>query len=119
MAGDILQAALVPGTPLMVIEIRHVGHQGVAADGAMTRPPGPFLGHTVGLGGDPAQRASLDQALQTVWAAAATVDTGRAAPPFAEGQRSPGSPLSPSDQSRLAAIRSAVDPHGVIRTARV
>ena len=119
VAGDILQAALVPGTPLMVIEIRHVGHQGVAADGAMTRPPGPFLGHAVGLGGDPAQRASLDQALQTVWAAAATVDTGRAAPPFAEGQRSPGSPLSPSDQSRLAAIRYAVDPHGIIRTARV
>jgi hypothetical protein len=85
----------------------------------MTRPPGPFLGHAVGLGATLAQRASLDQALETVWAAAATVDTGRAAPPFAEGQRSPGSPLSPGGQSRLAAIRSAIDPHGIIRTARI
>lgn len=119
VAEGILQAALAPGTPLMMIEIRHVGNHGPAPDGAMTRPPGPFLGHAVGLGATPAQRASLDQALETVWAAAATVDTGRAAPPFAEGQRSPGSPLSPDGQSRLAAIRSAIDPHGIIRTARI
>jgi len=125
VAGDILQAGLAPDTPLMMIEIRHLGDSGPAAagpspaaDGAMTRPPGPFLVHAVGLAGDPAQRASLEQALQTVWAPAAAVDTGRAAPSFAEGQRSPGSQLSPSAQSRLAAIRSAIDPSSIIRTAR-
>ena len=125
LAGDLLAAALAPGSPLMMIEIRHVGgqgpagDQGPAAEGAMTRPPGPFLVHAVGAAGDPAQRAPLDQALQALWGAAASADTGRAAPPFAEGQRSPGSPLSPSDQSRLAAIRSTIDPAALIRTARI
>lgn len=124
VAEDILRAALAPGTPLKVIEIRHVGYddpaagQLPAAGGAMTRPPGPFLVHAVGVGPGPAQRAQLDQALETVWAAAAAAGTGRAAPPFAEGQRSPGSALSAPDQSNLAAVRSAIDPHGIIRTAR-
>ena len=119
LAGEILHTGLAAGTPLAMIEIRHVDDPDPAADGAMTHAPGPFLVHAVGVAAEPAARASVDQALQTVWQAAAPADTGHAAPPFAEGQRSPGSPLRPADHARLAAIRSAIDPHAIIRTARI
>lgn len=118
VAADILRSGLADGTPLLMIEIRHVGNPDPATPGAMTQAPGPFLVHAVGLAGPPAEREALDQALQTVWDTAATVDTGRPAPPFAEGRRSPGSPLAAPDLARLKAIRSAIDPDGMIRAAR-
>ena len=118
-AGEILHTALADGTPLAMIEIRHVDDPDPAVDGALTHAPGRFLVHTVGLAPDPAARAAVDQAVQAAWQAADPAGTGRAAPPFAEGQRSPGSPLAPADHARLAAIRAAIDPHGIIRTARI
>jgi hypothetical protein len=123
VAAGILRLGLREGSPLMMIEIRHVAGPDPAddpvADGAMTRPPGPFLVHAVGAAGPPGQRAELDGALQSVWDAAASVDTGRPAPPFAEGQRAAGSALTAAAETRLTAIRAAIDPGGLIRYARV
>jgi hypothetical protein len=35
------------------------------------------------------------------------------------GQARTASPLRPADHARPAAIRSAIDPHAIIRTARI
>ncbi|HEY5361336.1 MAG TPA: FAD-binding protein [Streptosporangiaceae bacterium] len=123
VTADLLRLGLRGGSPLMMIEVRHVAGPGpaddLAGDGAMTRPPGPFLVHAVGAAGTPEHRAELDGALQSVWDAAAPVDTGRPAPPFAEGQRAAGTALTAADEKRLTATRAALDPGSLIRYARV
>lgn len=115
---DLLGHGLVDGSPLMMIEIRHVGNADPEADGAMTTVPGPFLLHAVGSAADTAEREEVHAALDRLRAAAAPVDTGLAAPAFAEGQRTTGASLSAAGVERLGAIRARVDPAGLIRTAR-
>jgi hypothetical protein len=118
VATAILSAGLLERTPLQMIEIRHLANPDPPSEGAMTSVPGPFLVHAVGAAQGGGQRSAIDGALAGVWAAAAPADTGRVAPPFAEGQREPGTALEPAGLARVQAIRSLLDPAGRIRTAR-
>ncbi|HEY2523283.1 MAG TPA: FAD-binding protein, partial [Streptosporangiaceae bacterium] len=67
---------------LNMIEIRHVASSAAVPDGALTRAPGPFLLHAVGVAGDDTGRARVDDLLTNVGRAAGPADTGLAAPTF-------------------------------------
>ena len=123
IAASILELASPPASPLALVELRNTGSAAPPAaaavtSGAVTAVPGPFLLHAVGLAATPAEREGAEQALAGIRRAWAPADLGRSAASFAEGR--PGDPdsLPPADRERLAAIRAALDPDGVIAASR-
>lgn len=117
-ARDILSLATADTSPLTMIELRNVDSAVSPVAGAVTTPPGPFLLHAVGLAPTPEARTPLERALAAVRRSAAPVDLGLSAVSFAEGRESNEDSLEASDRDRLAAIRAAADPHGVIGASR-
>jgi hypothetical protein len=99
---------------LNMIEIRHVASGATVPGGALTRAPGPFLLHAVGLAGDDSARARVDDVLADVGRAAGPADTGLAAPAFREGQPDDAGAYRPADLRRLTAISQQLDPDGVL-----
>ena len=85
-----------------------------APDGALTRAPGPFLLHTVGVAGDDVARAHVDDLLHDVADAAAPADTGLAAPTFREGQPDDAGAYRPADLDRLTVISQQLNPDGTL-----
>ena len=121
IAAGILGLAADPGSPLALIELRDTagpGRTAPPADGAVTAVPGPFLLHAVGLAATPGTREAAEQALGRVRRAWAPADAGRGAVSFAEGRPGDADSLAPADRERLAAIRAALDPGGVIAASR-
>jgi FAD/FMN-containing dehydrogenase len=121
IAASILSLASDPGSPLALIELRNTGSTGSTAPpagGAVTAVPGPFLLHAVGLADTPGAREAAEQALGSVRRAWAPADAGRSAVSFAEGRPGDADSLAPADRERLAAIRAALDPDGVIAASR-
>jgi len=72
----------------------------------------------VGDAEHPAGAAVLGTAFRQVAAIAAAADIGRGIGSWAEGQRSVPDALTPADRHRVAAIRRAIDPDGVIAASR-
>lgn len=119
LAGDVLDTAAAPGSPVAMIELRNVGNSAPARDGAITTVPGPFLLHTVGLAADPGSRAATEQGLAQVQAAAQLADVGLAAASFAEGRAEVADGLQPAARHRLAGVRAAVDPDRRVAPSRI
>lgn len=99
---------------LNMIEVRHADTASVGQDGAFTTVPGSFLMHAVGAAADDDARGRVDAVLHDVETAAGSADIGHAAAPFREGQPDTADAVSPSTRERLRAVRSAVDPDGVL-----
>lgn len=119
-ALDILGAhGLGDHAPLSEIEIRHTATTTrVDPPGALTRMPGPFLLHAVGAAPSADDRPGVQQALDTVRAAAEPVDTGRSSISFLDGQTSASDALTREVSSRLDAARRRFDPNHRIRHPR-
>lgn len=117
-AGALLAQATVADSPIAMMELRNVANDASALPGAMTTVPGPFMLHVVGDAEHPAGAAVLGTAFRQVAAIAAAADIGRGIGSWAEGQRSVPDALTPADRHRVAAIRRAIDPDGVIAASR-
>lgn len=119
VAEQVFTAAHI-GEPdgLNMIELRHVASNAPARDGAMSRPPGPFLLHAVGAADSDARRAVVDAVLQDVRDAAGPSDLGRSAPSFREGRPDPGDAYTPSELLRLAALTELTDPERIVHFER-
>jgi FAD binding domain len=116
---DIFDAAQL-GEPggLTMVEIRHVSTNALAPEGAMTRPPAPFLLDTVGAALDGEARAQIDDHLLRVEHAAVAVDIGLSVPSFRAGQPDPGQAHAPATLTRLRQIATDLDPDHVFRFER-
>lgn len=121
-ALDILTACGTgPDSPLAEIELRHVGNPvdtATGISGALTTCPGEFLLHAVGAAPDPDATGPVDDAIATLLAATAPVDTGRSAASFRDGRTAAPDALDDSTRARLAAAITGHDPHGRILRAR-
>jgi hypothetical protein len=117
---ETFQAARI-GQPdgLNMIELRHVESAAPGRDGALTRPPGPFLLHAVGAAASEQRRAEVDGCLARVEAVARPVDLGRAAPSFREGQPDPADAYTEPELRRLTQAAARTDPHRVFAFGRV
>src|SRR5699024_2133299 len=104
-AAELLLSAGVGHTGgAAMAELRHVDSQAPVLDGALTRPPGPYLFHVVGPGDAtslPATTAAIEHSLQV----ASSLDTGADPISFRDADPSPTA-LAP----RLAAVSAALDP---------
>lgn len=103
---------------LGMIELRHVGTAAPAHEGALSRPPAPFLLHAVGAASDNIVRARVDELLGAVAGAAAPVWTGRTMPSFREGQPDAGIAFERPHLARLTAVARALDPGRVLAFQR-
>jgi FAD/FMN-containing dehydrogenase len=117
-AARILAAAAADGSPLVMVELRHVAGAPTRRDGAVVAPPGAFVYHGVGslLLADRSQiEAGLD-ALTSTWA---DVDTGVAPGSWLEAAATAPSALRPDVLQRARAIADLVDPARRIRRSRL
>lgn len=99
---------------LDMIELRHVATAAPSREGAMSRPPAPFLLHAVGAAAEDAARARVDETLTAVTGAAAPVWLGRTIPSFREGQPDAGNAFDRPELARLTAVAQALDPDRVM-----
>lgn len=99
---------------LEMIELRHVATSAPVREGALSRPPGPFLLHAVATADDDTDRGRVDDMLAAVADAAAPAWPGRTAPSFREGQRDAGAGFDAADLGRLTAVAEALDPGRVL-----
>jgi len=103
---------------LNMVELRHTESTAPACDGALTGVPAPYLLHAVGVGDDDDARRRTDEVLKAVETAGRAADIGRAAMSFREGQPDVADAWSASDQTRINAIRVALDPGRVLKFQR-
>lgn len=117
-AAEILGAGTGEGSPLAEVELRHVAAAPSTVPGAETSCPSEVLLHATGPAPDADSRDRVTAALDTVLAAARPVDIGRGAAAFRDGRERTPDALPPEVTERLAAIRSEVDPDGLITPSR-
>ena len=119
VAGIFAAARIGQPDGLNMIELRHVATAAPARDGALTRPPGPFLLHAVGAADGDQRRADVDGYLARVEAAARPADLGRAAPSFREGQPDPADAYTEAELARLTQVATRTDPDRLFAFERV
>ncbi|MCU1526761.1 MAG: linked oxidase domain protein, partial [Frondihabitans sp.] len=117
-ASAILSVAASADSPLALIEIRSLGNDAEARDGAETTVPGPFALHAVGALLDPSGRPAIDQAFGAVGEASAGVDVGRSIGSWVEGGASVPDALPADVRDRVARVFDAIDPLQVIARTR-
>jgi hypothetical protein len=119
LVTEMFDAARV-GQPggLNIIELRHTESTAPARGGALTEVPAHYLLHAVGVGDDDDARRRTDEVLKAVETAGRTADIGRAATSFRDGQPDIADAWSSSDQTRISAIRAALDPGRVLSFQR-
>ena len=118
LAERIFGAAAADGSPLVMVEIRHLGGAPTKRDGAVTTPPGAFIYHGVGstmLSERPQIEAGLE-ALKATWTDA---DTGIAPGSWLEAAASAPDALRDDVLHRARSIADAVDPEHRIRRSRL
>ena len=114
----VLAAAAADGSPLVMVEFRHLADAPAGRDGAMVAPPGPFIYHAVGsvqVADREAVDAALD-ALKPVWAPA---DTGYTQGSWIEGAADVPGALRDDVLWRARAVADEVDPDRRIRRSRL
>ncbi|HTY32142.1 hypothetical protein [Mycobacterium sp.] len=119
VAAEALNTAAAVDSPVAVVELRNLGNDAPARDGATTAVSGPFLLHAVGLATDVASRSRTEDGLAQVRAAAAPADLGRSAASFADGRATVADGLDRSGLQRLARISTAVDPDRRLAPSRL
>jgi FAD/FMN-containing dehydrogenase len=117
VALDAFAASIQPGSPVMFGELRHLG-------GALTRVPdgagaaeqlhGEYLLFGVSLLLDPGSAATAQAALERFRASLAAYETGKQYFNFVEHNVEAAVFYDDATYARLRAIRTAIDPHGVM-----
>jgi hypothetical protein len=119
LIGSMFGAARIGETGgLNMIEVRHVGTATPAYQGALSRPPEPFLLHAVGAAPDDTARTRVDETLTAVARAASPGRLGRTAPSFREGQPGAGAAFDRPRLARLTSVAHALDPDRVFAFQR-
>ena len=109
----------VVGTPILAAELRHLGGAVARAKpehGALAAFEAPYLAFGVGMIPFPEARAPLAEAIHGFTAALEPWLAGHTYLNFAEGRRDPRTLWTETAHHRLKRIKTAVDPHGVIRS---
>jgi FAD/FMN-containing dehydrogenase len=119
VAGIFAAARIGQPDGLAMIELRHTDTAAPARDGALTRPPGPFLLHAVGDADGDRQRADVDSSLARVETAARPADLGRAALSFRDAQPGPADGYPEPELGRLTQVAARTDPDRVFAFERV
>lgn len=118
IAVRILTAAAADDSPLVMVEIRHVGGAPTPRDGAVVSPPGPFIYHGVGsliL----AERPKIEKGLEALKETWVDADTGVAPGSWLEAAATAASALPADVLQRARAIADEVDPDRRIRRSRL
>ena len=118
IAHDLLSVAAADGSPLIMMEIRHVAGAPTRRHGAVVSPPGRFIYHAVGALGR-STRGQIGAGFaraRTVWSAA---DAGTSPGSWVEGAAAVPSALAPDVRQRARAISDAVDPDHRISRSRL
>lgn len=121
LSGDLDDAAIdaiaavaaVPGSPLVMYELRHLGGAAArsgATHGAVDALPGEFLAFGVGIPAVPELEAAIPAHLDRIRDALAAYDTQRSYLNFEEKPADTRGMFSAEAYARLAAIRAQVDP---------
>lgn len=108
------------GTSLLSTEIRHLGgacSQASETAGVLARMPGPWQLHSVGIPMDAQVGAAIVRDLQRLREALAPWDAGLGYANFVEQPVAASALFAADDLVRLAAVKRAYDPDGVIRAA--
>jgi FAD binding domain len=117
-AIDTLLKVGAADSPLFIFEVRHLGGAFARPDesqGAAGVIEDPYLFLFGGIVADPALAPVIGSAIEHVQTAMAPWISGRVLPNFSVGE--PNAQLyPPATQTRLAEIKSRVDPNGVIRS---
>jgi hypothetical protein len=111
-------ADLVPGSPLLSAEIRHLGGELARVRpgaGALASIEAPFAFFAVGIAMTPDMKQAVESAVEQLRERLAPWDAGTEYLNFSEKRRAPKRIFNGST-SRLAAIKAAVDPGDVIRS---
>jgi FAD/FMN-containing dehydrogenase len=112
--------AVQPGAPLLFGELRHLGGalarapEGAGALGAL---PGDYSLLGIGILMSPDAAGALEEGLQGLRGAMAGYETGRSYANFVERPVDPATLFARDDYERLQAVRSAVDPDGMMAAA--
>ena len=109
----------VVGTPILAAELRHLGGAVARAKpehGALAAFDAPYVAFAVGLIPFPEARAPLADAIHGFTAAIEPWVAAHTYLNFAEGRRDPRTLWTETAYHRLKRIKTAVDPHDVIRS---
>ena len=113
-AVDLLSLAASPTSPVVMLELRSVGNDAPARDGAHTRVSGPFLVHGVAALTAPEARPGIEQAFRQLREVAAPVDAGYSVGSWMEGATTVPDALPGPVRQRVAAAADRVDPAGTL-----
>ncbi|RNM11105.1 FAD-binding oxidoreductase [Nocardioides pocheonensis] len=117
----LLAAAGGPDSPLVVVQVRHLGGaltRATDADGAAGALSEPYQLFCLGVPVSPEVAYAIGQAFAEVRTALGEHLTGRRAFNFLSDDHDPTSAFSPTALERLVAVKAEVDPHGTIRSNR-
>ncbi|MCU1403882.1 MAG: linked oxidase domain protein [Glaciihabitans sp.] len=118
VAERLMEAAAADGSPLVMVEIRHVAGAPTRRDGAVVAPPGAFIYHAVGsliL----AERDRIDAGLEALKVTWADADTGVIPGSWLESAAIAPSTLRDDVLTRARSIADEIDPDRRIHRSRL
>lgn len=113
-AADILATAAPDDSTVLMLEIRSVGNDASAREGAQTRVVGPFVVHGVAALRGPEDRPGIESAFGRLRDAVHPVDAGHSLGSWVEGATSVPDALPDGVRRRVTATADRVDPDGRI-----
>lgn len=118
LAEALLTTAVADDSPVVMLELRHVGGAPTRRDGAVTAPPGSFVYHAVGPLGR-SSRAQIDAAFARARAVWTTADTGLTPGSWVDGAAAVPESLPRDVRDRARAVADAVDPDRTFHRSRL
>jgi len=116
IAAGTLSSAI--GSPILMIELRHVSNTAPAREGAASTVAGGFMMHAVGDAAETDGIPKLEAAFAAVRQASAGADTGLTIGSWADGRSAVPDALPAHVRERVIDINKMVDPNGVLAPSR-
>ena len=116
--ADQLRGLHVPGSPLLSVEIRHMGGalgRVPAGAGALGRIAGRFMLYAVGIAMPPGAAPAVAEEVARVNAVMSEWGAGRSFLNFADAPADTRTMFEPDDHRRLGEIRARLDPEALLQ----
>ena len=113
-AVDLLSVAAAPASEIVMLELRSVGGDAPAREGAQTRAAGPYVLHAVAPLTSPEARPGIEEAFSDLREVAHQVDAGYSLGSWVEGATAVPDALPDDIRARVAGTADRVDPAGSI-----